>query len=95
MKIKYDNLPKKTKKKVYEEYSKKNPDLSKKLNRLMIITIIGIAYGIFMFIYDLFSKNGTFSIVLDIIVFVFCILSIIKLFSIKKNLLEKFLKNKK
>lgn len=96
MKTKYERMNKENKKKVYECFKKEKHDLYKKLNRMFILCYIGLIYGFGIFFYDLFIEKSKLNYILDIIVFIFCFIVILKLYNVKKDLLNKFvLDNKK
>lgn len=94
MKNKYERMSKEEKKEVYKEYKLNKKEFSSKMEKMFILCYVGIGYAILMFIYDFFYKKSTVSYILDIVVFVFSIIALLKVVSIKKDLLNKFVLNK-
>lgn len=90
MKTKYERMTKQEKKELYKEYKKEKSIFASKMEKMFILCNLGIGYGMLMFIYDFFYKKSTVSYILDIIVFIFCLLALIKVISIKKELLNKY-----
>lgn len=96
MKTKYERMTKEEKKNVYKIFKTEKVEISKKLNKMFILCYIGTIYGFIIFFYDYFITKSKLNYILDIIVFIFCILALLKLNSLKKDLLNKFvLENKK
>ena len=90
MKTKYDRMSKKEKKELYKKYKKDKPLLASKMNKFNILLIIGIIYSVIAFLYDFLLKKGTVLIIIDIIIFIFCIICLIRFYYIKKSLLNKY-----
>lgn len=90
MKTKYERMSREEKRKLYINYKKEKSSFCKKLENMFVLCYLGIGYGIFMFIYDFFFKSNKLSYILDIIVFVFCLLALLKIISIKKSLLNRY-----
>ena len=96
MKTKYERMSKDEKKHVYEIYKKEKVELAKKFRTMFILCVFGLVYGFSLFFYDFFIKKSMLNYILDIIVFVFCLISFYIINKIKKDLLNKFvLENKK
>ena len=96
MKTKYERMNKVEKKKVYLSYKEEKKELVKKMNRMFIICYIGTFYGFLSFFYDLLVMKSKLNYILDIVIFIFCLISILKLNNTKKELLNKYvLDNKK
>ena len=96
MKTKYERMSKEEKKHVYEVYKKEKVELAKKFRNMFILCDFGLIYGFSLFFYDLFIKKSVINYILDIVVFVFCLISLLVINKIKKDLLNKFvLENKK
>ena len=96
MKTKYERMNKDEKKKVHEAFKNDKKDLAKKMNRMYILVYLGIIYGVFSFIYDLFISKSKLNYWLDIVVIVFCIIVYFILFNLKKRILNNYvIKNKK
>lgn len=91
MKTKYERLSKIEKKNLYNKYKIDKKNIVKKMNNMFVLCYFGIVYSVLMFIYDLFYKHSKFNYVLDIIVFVFCLIAIFKMYSVKRNLLNDYL----
>lgn len=90
MKNKYERMTKLEKRELYKKYKEEKKIFVNKMEKMFILCFIGIGYGIIMFIYDFFFKKNAFSYVLDIVVFIFCLLALLKINSIKKDLLNKY-----
>ena len=90
MKNKYERMSSVEKRELYKKYKEEKKTFVNKMEKMFILCYLGIGYGILMFIYDFFFKENIFSYVLDIIVFVFCLLALLKIISIKKDLLNKY-----
>lgn len=90
MKTKYERMTKLEKKELYQEYKKEKNTFAQKMEKMFILCYLGIGYGLITFIYDFFYKKSTVSYILDIIVFIFCLLALLKIISIKKQLLNKY-----
>lgn len=96
MKTKYERMNKVEKRKVYLSYKEEKKELVKKMNRMFILCYIGTFYGFISFFYDLFLMKSKVNYILDIIIFLFCLICILKLNKTKKELLNKYvLDNKK
>ena len=96
MKSKYERMNKEEKRNVYKCFKEEKHELYIKMKRMFIVCYFGIFYGFLTFFYDCFFSKSKLNYCLDIIVFVFCIVSIIVLYKFKKNLLNKFvIENKK
>lgn len=90
MKNKYERMSKEEKKSLYNEYKKEKQVIVNKMEKMFVLCYLGISYGFLMFIYDFFFKKSTLGYVLDIVVFIFCVLAYLKVKSIKKDLLNKY-----
>lgn len=96
MKTKYERMSKTEKKKVFKAYKKEKPELAKKLKNMFILVYIGMIYGFSLFFYDLFISKSKLNYLLDIIVFLFCLVALLIINKIKTDLLNKFvIENKK
>lgn len=93
MKTKYERMSKDEQKELYVKYKKEKPELARKLERMLLFSKVGIGLAIFVFIYDVLIKQGLVNYCIDIFLFVFFILTLIKLNSTKKNLLNEFVLN--
>ena len=94
MKNKYERMSKEEKKQVYNKYKLNKKEFANKMEKMFILCYVGIGYAILMFIYDYFYKKSTVGYILDIVVFAFSIVALLKVVSIKKDLLNKFVLNK-
>lgn len=90
MKTKYERMSREEKRKLYKEYKKEKSSFSKKMENMFLLCYIGMAYAVIVFIYDFFYKSSKVGYILDIVVFVFCLLALFKLISTKKELLNNF-----
>lgn len=98
MKNKYQRLSKEEKKQARESYkqsSEVNANIYKKLNRLTIISILGIIYAIISFIVDFFLTKIIWDFVLDAVLLIFCLIFIIKSQSLLTEQISKYLISKK
>ena len=94
MKNKYERLNKEEKKKVYNNYKKEKPILAKKFKNMYLLSYIGCIFGLCSFFYDYFISKSKLNYILDIIIFIFCIISIFIVNKVKKNILNNFLLKK-
>lgn len=96
MKTKYERMSKEEKKHVYECYKNEKIELAKKIKNMLILCYIGLLYGFCIFFYDYFISKSKLNYILDIIVFIFCLISLFIINKIKKDVLNKYvLENKK
>ena len=86
----YERMSRESKKQLYKEYKKEKSSFSKKMEKMFLLCYLGLGYALLVFIYDFFYKRSTVSYILDIVVFVFCLLALFKLISTKKELLNNF-----
>ena len=90
MKTKYERMNKEEKKKLIEKYKKEKSVFYKKMRNMFIICYIGIIYSIIVFIYDYYFKKPKVNYYIDIIIFVFSFIALLKIYSIRKNLLSDY-----
>ena len=90
MKTKYERMSREEKHNLYNRYKKDKVVLYKKLRNMFLLCYMGIGYSIVVFIYDFFFKRSKINYILDIIIFVFCLLAYLKIYSIKKDLLNDY-----
>lgn len=90
MKTFYERMSREEKKNLYKEYKKEKGSFSKKMEKMFLLCYIGVIYSVVVFVYDFFFKKSTIGYLLDIIVFIFCLLALFKLISTKKELLNNF-----
>ena len=88
MKTMYERMSKKEKKDL--EYKSLKGELVKKMERMFTLCWFGIGYSIIAFFYDLYINQSKFLYWIDILIFVFCIIVIIKVYSTKKDLLNNY-----
>ena len=70
--------------------------MAKKFKTMFLLSYIGILYGGILFLYDFFINKSKINYILDIVVFVFCIISLFVVKKVKKMCLNDFvIKNKK
>lgn len=95
MKTFYERMSREEKKNLYKEYKKEKGSFSKKMENMFLLCYIGVIYSVVVFVYDFFFKKSTVGYVLDIIVFIFCLVALLKIHLIKKELLNNYaLKNR-
>ncbi len=90
MKTKYERMSKEEKKELYNKYKVEKKELVKKMNNMFILVYVGIFYSLVAFIYDFFYKSSKVGYIMDIVIFVFCLLAFLKVFNIKKELLNNY-----
>lgn len=90
MKTFYERMSKEERQELYKEYKKEKESFSKKMENMFLLCYLGIGYALMVFIYDFFYKRSTVGYILDIVVFVFCLLALFKLINTKKELLNNF-----
>ena len=97
MKNKYQRLSSDEKKQArldYRDSNEINGNIYKKLNRLTIISTIGIVYSILSFVIDLFLTKIVWDFVIDAVLLIFCLIFIIKSQSLLSEQVNKFLINR-
>ena len=57
---------------------------------MFILCYLGIFYSVVVFIYDFFFKKSKVAFILDIVVLVFCVIAVLKIYSTKKELLNNY-----
>ena len=93
LKTKYERMTKEEKKKLYKEYKLEKKEIAKKMERMFLLVYIGIGYSLLMIVMDIIKKS-TLAYSLDIVLLVFCLVSLWRLIVVKKELLNKFILNK-
>ena len=93
MKNKYERMTKEEKKEVYNEYKNEKKELARKMERMLLICKIGIAYFILTLIYDFILFN-TISLILDGLLLLLCIVALIKTRNTKIDLLNTYVLEK-
>ena len=75
MKNRYQRMTKEERKKLRKDYKDSHAELKKRLDRVVIISIIGILYGIAMFIFD-YYRNAVdiWSWIIDSVLVIVCVL---------------------
>lgn len=74
MKNRYQRMTKEEKKELRLEYKKHHADLKKKINRVFIIAVFGIIYGIAMFVFDYYRDAvDIWSWIIDGFLMIFCV----------------------
>lgn len=90
MKTKYERMSREEKKELYKEYKVEKKTFASKMEKMFLLCYLGVLYGCLTFVYDFFYKKSTVGYVLDIVVLVFSIIALLKVISIKKDLLNKY-----
>lgn len=90
MKIYYDRLSKEDKKELLNKYKVDKKEMYKKMNNMFILCYVCIIVGIVVLIYDCFFNKNITNFVIDIIITIFGIVSLLKMNSYKRELLNKF-----
>ena len=94
-KYKYKLLSKEEKKKVNEEYKKKyaKSDFALRLTRLLVYSIIGYGFGIFLIVYSIIAKEDIVSnLLIAIPLIIAATIFLIGRYYAKLMVLEKFVK---
>ncbi len=96
MKTKYERMSRLEKKDLYKKYKKDKKEFVIKMERMFLLCYVGIGYSLIIFIYDFFFKKSKINYILDIIIFVFCLVAYLKIYNTKKELLNNYaIKNDK
>lgn len=95
MKSKYERMSREEKKEVYKKYKSEKLEFVKKMERMFLLCRIGIVYSVLVFLYDFFLNKNVISYSCDIIIFVFCLIVLIKINNTKKNILNNYVIGKK
>ena len=90
MKTMYERMSRKEKIELYKEYKAIKGELVKKMERMFTLCWFGIGYSIIAFFYDLYINQNKFLYWIDIIIFIFCIAVIVKVYRTKKDLLNNY-----
>ena len=96
-KYKYKQLSKEEKNKVNEEYKKKyaKSDFESRLTRLLVYSIIGYVFSIFLIVYSIIRKEDMVSnLLIAIPLFIAATIFLIGRYYAKLMVLEKFVKKK-
>lgn len=94
MKTKYERMSRNEKKELYREYKKEKGVFASKMEKMFILCYAGIFYSLVVFIYDFFYKNSMPGYILDVVLFVFCLLALLKINLTKKELLNNYVLKK-
>ena len=89
MKTMYERMSRKEKKELYSEYKNEKSEFVKKMEKMFLLCRVGTLYSIFMFLYD-FLKGSVIGYCIDIIIFAFCFIVLIRLHFIRKDLLNNY-----
>ncbi len=91
MKNYYSRLDNDRKKEVKEKFLKSNECLVyKKANKMFNFALFGTTFGIFSFIFDLTYKNGTINLIIDVFLFVGCLITLLKMNKYKLDEINKY-----
>ncbi len=91
MKVYYDKLSKEEKKNTKIEFiNDENYKIYKKSNTIVIFCIFGLIVSIVSVIFDFIYKTGILNYVIDGLLFVFSLIVLFRMQSIKKRLLNNY-----
>jgi len=91
MKLYYQTLSKENKKKLKQKFlNSKESILFKKGNKIVVVSIIGIAIAFISAIFDIIYKTGILNYVLDGLLFIFSLIFSIIFSKIKLKEINKF-----
>lgn len=90
MKTKYERMNKKEKKELYKKYRLEKGEFAKKMENMFLLCGIGIGFSVLMFIYDYFFRKSKINYILDIIIFIFCLIVYFRIYYVKKELLNNY-----
>ena len=90
MKTKYERMSKEEKKELFNKFKEEKQTLYKKFRNMFILCYVGIVYSVLVFFYDFFIKHSKLNFIIDIIIFVFCLIALLKIYSMKKEVLNNF-----
>jgi predicted Co/Zn/Cd cation transporter (cation efflux family) len=94
----YKSLKKDEKDKVKEDYFKNNDNnvVYKKINRIYVLSILGIVISIIAGVFDVVFQNGVINYIVDVLLAIFSLIVFIKTTKMKCEELNRFaLENKK
>ena len=96
MKSYYSRLSKEEKKTIKSEFKEKEEaTIYRKANRIIVICCIGVLIGCISEVFDYIYKTGTLNYILDGLLIVFSFIILIKMATLKKNMLNKYALSKK
>ena len=78
MKTKYERMSNVEKRNTYKQFKLEKVSLAKKMRNMFILIYLGIGYSIFAFLYDFIFAKSKFGYMLDVIVFIFCLLALLR-----------------
>ena len=94
MKNKYQRLTKEERKQVYKEFKGQKKEFTKKMERMILLCKIGIAYSIIAILYDIIITKNYIMGILDGLILLFCIGMLIKTNNTKVDFLNSFVLSK-
>lgn len=91
MKLYYKTLSKDKREDIKGKFlNSKESLIYKKANRIIIVCIIGIIFSIMTLTFDLLYKIGIINYILDLMLFVFCLIFLVVFNNIKMKEINKF-----
>lgn len=90
MKTKYERMSREEKKELYKKYRLEKSEVAKKMENMFLLCGIGIDFSVLMFIYDYFFRKSKINYILDIIIFIFCLIVYFRIYYVKKELLNNY-----
>ena len=90
MKTKYERMNRREKRELINNYKKNNTIIYKKIRNMFILCYIGFIYSIISFLYDYIIKYSKLNYIIDIIIFIGCILVLYRTNILKKDLLNNY-----
>lgn len=90
MKTKYERMNKEDKKELYKKYRLAKSEFAKKMENMFLLCGVGIGFSVLMFVYDYFFRKTEINYILDIIIFIFCLIAYFRIYCVKKELLNNY-----
>lgn len=90
MKTKYERMSREERKELEKKYKLEKSEFVKKMENMFLLCGIGIGFSVLMFIYDYFFRKSKINYILDIIIFIFCLIVYFRIYYVKKELLNNY-----
>lgn len=90
MKTKFERMSREERKELYKKYKLEKSEFAKKMKNMFILCGVGIGFSVLMFIYDYFFRKSKINYILDIIIFIFCLIASFRIYCVKKELLNNY-----
>ena len=87
----FKGLSKEEQKNIKKEFLEKDECIIyKKINRIAVLSYVGVIFSVIASVYDVLYKSGLFSYILDGLLFIFSLLFIIKTNKMKSTEINKY-----